>query len=156
MLNPVPPDFAGIALNNCLSGPCSPDLADEAVGLVIRGPQAVFLQEEMVLPVCGSYRFPAPFWNRFRSLRYEMALVAVDAATHRPLITNLRYRDFEPTSQRMDETEDGFAETLIGGWFNADLCFYIEGFPRRPATYHIFALIGPERSNVIAVEVRKP
>ena len=155
-MDTIPPEFAGIALNDSLSGPSSPALADGYVGLVIRGPQVVFLGEDLVLPVCGSYRFPAPFWNRFQSLRYEMALVAVDTATHRPLITNLRYRDFEPAARKLDETEEGFAETLIGGWFNADLCFYIEDFPRRPAAYHIFALIGPEQSNVITLEVRKP
>jgi hypothetical protein len=152
----LPETFAGIPMNNYVDGPCSPVLDVDFLGIRIAAPETVLLDGDMVLPVCGSYRFKAGFWNRFDCLGFEMALVAVNAATHIPLITNLRYMDFVPDTGKFDETEDGFGETTAAGWFNADLCFYLPDFPKSPAAYHIFALIGGEKSNVVTLRIRKP
>jgi hypothetical protein len=56
----------------------------------------------------------------------------------------------------LDENEEGFSETTFGGWFNADLYFYLNTFPRVEATYNIFAILGEEKSNVVTVRVQKP
>ena len=155
-MNMLPEKFAGIPLNNYVDGPCSPELDDGFLGIRIAAPETVFLGGDLILPVCGSYNFKADFWNRFDCLGFEMALVAVNAATHIPLITNLRYMDFDPDSGKFDETEEGFGEKTAAGWFNADLCFYLPDFPSSPATYHIFALIGGEKSNVVTTRIKKP
>lgn len=155
-MNPVPADFAGIALNNYVSGPCSPILDEDFLGIRIRAPESVDADPDMILPVCGSYRFLAAFWNRFENLRYEMAIVAVDTATHIPYITNLQYRDYESMTRKFKTTDSGFDEKTAAGWFNADLTFYLADFPRTAATYHMFALLGEERSNIVTVKVVKP
>ncbi|MEO6094824.1 MAG: hypothetical protein ABIW76_03755 [Fibrobacteria bacterium] len=152
----LPETFTDIPLNNYSSGTCSPILDDGFLGIRIAVPESIVLDTEMVLPVCGSYRFPAAFWNRFESLRYEMAMVAVNAETHAPLICDLHYLDYVPEPRKFNEAEVGFAEKTVGGWFNADFLFYHREFPRKPARYHLFVLIGEEKSNVATVRIHKP
>jgi hypothetical protein len=152
----IPEAFSHIPLNNYVGGACSPQLDEDFLGLRIAAPETVFTGPDMVFPVCGSYRFAAAFWNRFECLRFEMAVVAVDARTHLPRITNLRYRDFTAANRKFNPAETGFDEKTAAGSFNADLLFYREDFPRTPATYHVFALIGDQRSNVLTVKVAKP
>jgi hypothetical protein len=152
----IPEEFATIPLNNHLSGPCSPVLGEEDMGVRLRAPEAVILEEDMALPVCGSYRFPAAFWNRFHSLRYEMCLVIIDADTHSPRITNLTFRDFVPAPRKFKESDLGFDEKTAAGWFNADLFFYLPEIPRKIGAYHVFAQIGGEKSNVVTIRIKKP
>jgi hypothetical protein len=152
----LPNEFSNISLNNYVSGPCSPILEENFLGIYIKAPETILLDPDMSIPISGSYRFLAGFWNRFTCLRYEMALVVVNAETHFPIITNLRYLDYVPSTRKFNEMDEGFDEKTAAGWFNANLLFYRTDFPKVPATYNIFAIIGAEKSNVLTVRIAKP
>jgi hypothetical protein len=150
----IPAIFKNIPLNNYEDGPCSPAIDQEFVGIEIRSPQVIFIDADMSFPVCGSYRFHASFFNRFECLSFEMALVAVNASSHIPYIGNLRFLDYETSTRKYNENEEGFVEKTAGGWFNSDLYFFIEDLPRVPAVYHVFAIIGECKSNVVTIQVK--
>lgn len=150
----IPAIFKNIALNNYEDGPCSPAIEQDFAGIEIRSPEVIFIDADMFFPVCGSYRFLASFINRFDCLSFEMALVAVNASSHKSYIGNLRFLDYEPSTRKYNENEEGFEEKTAAGWFNSDLYFYIEDLPRIPAIYHVFAIIGEFKSNVVTVQVK--
>jgi hypothetical protein len=150
-----PEKFADIPLNNSLSGPCSPILDGDRLGLLISAPEIITFAETAVLPVCGRYRFYARFFNQFHMLSNEIVLVAVDAERHVPYIGNMHDPEYESAPGKFSETDTGFEEKIVGGWFNYNLYSILEGLPHHSATYLVYAMIGDIKSNLIKVKLKK-
>lgn len=153
----IPSDYETIDLNTFEDSTCSPQIEEEFSGIKIQGPEKVFLGENMILPVCGTWQFNGEFINQFDSLEYEITLVAVNMKTHQPYSTNMLEDGFQPSIRKKylgspEELQD-ISRT---GWFNADLFFYIPELPREETQYTIYALIGDVKSNSIQVDVAKP
>lgn len=151
---PTPADFARATARTFEMASCSPAIADDVRGLVIDGPAVIPLDDPPVLPVSGTYRVGAPFFNRFTSMQSEIVIVAVDAATHAPRSTNLLRPGFRPVPAAFDESEEGWEEAVIAGWFNVDLFAWIPDLPRRPGRFHVFAVLGDLTSNALTLELR--
>lgn len=126
----------------------SPELEDGFIGIRIAAKELVLDVLQSVLVIHGSYRFKAEFCNRFKSLSYEIAIVCVDAANHAPAIMNLQNDGFDPIGGSYDETDPGFDETTEASWFNARVSLP-KNSSKPEAGYHIFAIIGDQKSNVL-------
>lgn len=128
--------------------PDSPKLEDGFIGIRIAS-KDLFLDElQSNLVIHGTYRFKAEFCNRFQSLSYEIAIVCVDAEKHVSEIMNLQNDGFDPIGGSYDETDPGFDETTEKSWFNTRVSLPITS-PFSEAGYHIFAIIGDQKSNVL-------
>lgn len=128
--------------------PDSPQLADGFIGMKIAAEQSILESNQTMLELHGTYRFSAEFCNRFRSLSYEIAIVCVDALTHIPVITNLQKDGFETGNRKYDNADPGFDETTEKSWFNVQVSLPMK-LSFSEAGYHIFAIIGDQKSNVL-------
>lgn len=152
----TPAAFARVPLGTFEEHALSPEVPADFRGIRIAAPVEVVLDRGERLPLCGTWQVDARFFNRFRSMDNEIVVVAVDAARHAPYAANLLEPDFTPAPAHFDESEPGWEETVLTGWFNLDLFEWLEGLPRRPGRYHVFATVGDAASNVVTVEIRQP
>lgn len=150
-----PEKFAGIPLNNKVSGPCSPIMEGERIGLLINAPEVITFAEKAVFPVSGRYRLYARFFNQFHMLSNEIVLVAVDAERHIPYIGNMHNPEYQSTPRKFLETDTGFEEKIVGGWFSYNLYAILEGLPHKSATYLVYAMIGDVKSNMVTVKLKR-
>jgi hypothetical protein len=158
-------DFEGIRLNSAERTRCSPAVTDEFRGIAIVAPERVDLGKREValinrgggvpvLPVCGTIRV-SPAWEYdFESLSNQILLVAVDADTHRPYVSNLLRKGFSPEmAARGPERPVEDHESASVMWFNANAFAFLQGLPEAPGRYHIFSTVGDVVSNVVDVQV---
>jgi hypothetical protein len=116
----------------------------------------VLVEKRMTFPLCGTYRVTALFASRFQSMANEIVVVAVDAVTHQPYAANLLEDEAEPIPATFTEPDDKLAKIAMTSWFNLDLLELMKAMPRRPARYHVFAMLGEYTSNVVTVELDTP
>ena len=83
----------------------------------------------------------------------ESTVVAVDAATHAPCSTNLLEEGFDAAPSGFDPADPDLDNILVTGYFNLDLYHWMDGLPRSPGRYHVFATVGDVVSNVVTIEV---
>ena len=158
--------LASVQFNSSKESACSPKVDRDFRGIVIasppqadlRGPWADYLGFERprpLLAVCGTAQFSEATDAKFQSLSNEILLVAVDAKSHRPYVSNLLRKGFEPALSRPATPEEAIAwkNRVHRTWFNANAFYYLEDLPARPAAYHVFAMAGEMVSNVNHVEV---
>jgi hypothetical protein len=161
-----PTTFNGIKLNTRENSACSPQVDTGFRGLVITAPETVDLsapwheavggnRPRPVLPVCGTLQFTAATGARFLSITDQILLVAVDARTHVPFVSNLVQKDVapgigpRPTPAQLDE----WRNRVETAFFNANAFYYLDDLPVAPARYHVFAMVGDLVSNLRTVEV---
>ena len=149
----TPSRFERVRWNTFEENACSPELDEAARGLRLAAPERVTSGPDAVLPVAGVYQVGARFLNRFHSMRNEITVVAVDAATHAPRSTNLLEEGFDAEPSGFDPADPDLDDIVITGYFNLDLFRWIEGLPRAPGRYHVFATVGDVVSNVVTIEV---
>jgi hypothetical protein len=152
----IPSRFERVTWNTFEENACSPELADAFRGLSLAAPERVTLSDQGPLPIAGAYQVGARFLNRFRSMANEITVVAVDAATHEPRSTNLVEGDAEAKPSGIDPSDPDLDKIVLSGFFNLDLFHWMEGLPRRPARYHVFATVGDAVSNVVTIELVSP
>lgn len=130
--------------------PDSPIVVDGFIGIEIAAKEKILDKEQSEIMIHGTYRFKAAFCNRFESLSYEMAIVCVDAKAHVPVIRNLQNAGFDmpKLKSQYDEADPGFDETFETSWFNARVSLPMNS-PSPEAGYHIFAIVGDQKSNVL-------
>jgi hypothetical protein len=152
----TPPRFERVRWGTFEENACSPGLADDFRGLLLAAPERVTCSEDAILPVAGAYQVDARFLNRFRSMKSEITIVAVDAKTHAPRSANLLKKGFKSRPSGFDPSDPALDSTVVTGWFNLDLLRWIKGLPREPARYHVFATVGDVVSNVVTIDLVKP
>lgn len=149
----TPSRFERVPCGTSRENACSPAMADDFRGLLLAAPERVTCSNDAVLPVAGAYQFDARFVGRFRSMRSEITLVAIDTKTHAARSANLLKRGYKARPSGLDPSDPDLDSTVVTGWFNLDLLLWIKGFPREPARYHVFATVGDVVSNVVTVAV---
>ncbi len=149
----TPSRFERVRWNTFEENACSPPMAESARGLALAAPTRVTAGPDAMLPIAGVYQVGARFLNRFHSLRNEITVVAVDAATHAPCSTNLLEEGFDAAPSGFDPADPDLDNILVTGYFNLDLYHWMDGLPRAPARYHVFATVGDIVSNVVTIEV---
>lgn len=149
----TPSRFERVPCGTSSENACSPALTDDFRGLLLAAPERVTCSADAVLPVAGAYQLDARFVGRFRSMRSEITLVAVDTNTHAARSANLLKRGYKARPSGLDPSDPDLDSTVVTGWFNLDLFLWIKGFPRAPARYHVFATVGDVVSNVVTVAV---
>lgn len=151
----TPSRFERVPCGTSSENACSPALTDDFRGLLLAAPERVTCSDDAVLPVAGAYQFDARFVGRFRSMRSEITLVAVDASTHAARSANLLKRGYKarPSGLGLDPSDPDLDSTVVTGWFNLDLFHWMTDLPRAPARYHVFATVGDVVSNVVTIAV---
>ena len=149
----IPSRFERIQWNTFEENACSPAVDEAARGLRLAAPTRVSAGPDAVLPVAGVYQVGARFLNRFRSMRNEITVVAVDAATHVPRSANLLEEGFDAEPSGFDPADPDLDDIVITGHFNLDLYRWMDGLSRAPGRYHVFATVGDVVSNVVTIEI---
>lgn len=146
-------DFNAVVLGDHSQNPCTPEIADEFLGIRINAPERVVANQDS-FAICGTYRFPADYIYGFADVHDAIVLVAVDAERHTPFACNFA----EPVGAIPGEGPPPGPEDpawmknhRIRKYFNVDLLSYMETLPMRPATYWVYALIEGHVSNVCKV-----
>jgi hypothetical protein len=153
----IPDVFERIKLNTFAESACSPAVAQDFRGLHVGSPSKIFLADGTPFPIAGTYQVGAAFFNRFRSLRSEIVVVAVDARAHVPHACNLRRPGATPEpAVPFDTSDPGFDGIVVTGWFNLDLFRWMPDLPRGPGRYHVFSTVGDVVSNTVTVELAEP
>jgi hypothetical protein len=153
--------------------PCSPEVAEEFRGLLIRAPRKARIPAGPVtldpdapwLPVCGVIRLPDKDLESLGVVAIEgVVLVFVDRATGVPISFNLvpdkPRAPPDPTRPSDVVVLDSVPEDQIdrdyifNDHFNIDAFMFRRDFPRRTARYRVHALLGKYKSNVVEVEVQ--
>lgn len=161
-----PAAFNGIKLNTREDSACTPRFDDAFRGLVIAAPDTVDLsapwhesvgsnRPRPVLPVCGALRFSAATGARFLSISDQVLLVAVNAQTHVPFVSNLVQKDVIPDVEPRPTPEqlNAWKNRVETAFFNANAFYYLDDLPAAPARYHLFAMVGDIISDLHTVEV---
>jgi len=152
----TPSRFERVRWNTFEESACSPPLDEAARGLRLAAPTRVTLAPDGPLPIAGVYQVDARFLNRFRSMKNEITLVAVDASSHLPRAANLLEEGADPVESGFDPQDPDLDSIVVTGFFNLDLFHWIDDLPRRPARYHVFATVGDAVSNVVTIDVVAP
>ncbi len=150
--------FENVDYSSFEKSACSPSLDEDFRGLVIAAPETVAMSDEYIFPVCGSYRVASDFYEQFQSFSNEIVVVAVDAETHTPYASTLLDPEYDPGVYDDDEPvdEDAAEPYLVAGWFNVNLFEFLEELPRKPGSFHVYAMIGDLKSNTLLVKVAPP
>lgn len=149
----IPSRFERVRWDTFEENACSPEMDEAARGLRLAAPARVTLGPDAPLPVAGAYQVGARFLNRFHSMKNEITVVVVDAATHAPRSTNLLRQDHEAAPSGFDPADPDLDAIVVTGYFNLDLFRWIDDLPRSPARYHVFATLGDIVSNVVTIEL---
>src|SRR6478609_123811 len=128
----TPPRFERVRWNTFEENACSPQMDDAARGLRLAAPSKVTAGPDAVLPVAGVYQVGARFLNRFRSMRNEITVVAVDAATHASRATNLLEPGHDAAPSGFDPADPDLDDIVVTGYFNLDLFHWMDDLPRGP------------------------
>jgi len=149
-------DVAGVPLDTFEPCACSPEVDPSSRGIRLAAPATMPVGEGSTFPVFGTYRVGARFLNRFHAMENEIVVVAIDAASHAPRAANLLRAGHEAVPARYEGSDRHLDRAVITGWFNLDLFTWLEGLPRGPARYRVFASVGDIVSNVVTVELAEP
>jgi len=144
--------FNSVELGNGLPNACTPDVPDDFVGLRINVPEKVTHGKDQFV-ICGTFRFPADYVDKFDSVHSAINVVAVDATTHRPYATDFSVPGGtpEPRDSPPIPDPDWMEDHFIESFFNEDLLLYMEDLPRTTADYFVYAVLENHVSNVVRV-----
>jgi len=146
-------DFNAVALGDHSENPCTPEIADDFIGVRINAPELVVAGQDQ-FAICGTYRFPAEYIYGFADVHEAIVLVAVDAERYTPFACNLTgpfSREGGDGGGAPPEDPEWMKNHQIRKFFNIDLLRYMDALPERTATYWIYALIEGNVSNVCKV-----
>ncbi|GAB4229327.1 MAG: hypothetical protein OHK0028_03370 [Deltaproteobacteria bacterium] len=147
---------------------CSPEIADrEFRGIVINAPKNVTVGERgappwsasaLFVPLCGTYVHSLGVDIGLRTdFAKSIVGVAVDAKTHRTfsgkIMVDESSRRPDPSPEKKLSPKEMEGRT-IRGYFNANLGESLD-LPDREAEYIVYATLGPYKSNVLRICVRK-
>jgi hypothetical protein len=141
---------------------CSPRFeGNEPDGIKIAAPsQFTFSrqptrEEPDELPFCISMKFGALYLSRFDQVFRSVKVLVVDDQRNETLTGGVwRDRHYVPANPSLLSREELAARTSFE-YNNVDLLEFIP-LPRRPAKYHIYALLEEHKSNVVTVQVDVP
>ncbi len=148
-------DFNRVTVGDHVSNPCSPEIPDDFIGIRINAPAKVVHNVDRFV-ICGTFRFLAEYMQGFGSILHSVALVAVDARTHRPRVCTTMPPGFTPRPGKPPNAKDPtwMEDHRIQKFFNVDLMVLMPDLPKRTADYYIYALIEDHLSNVVRVSFR--
>jgi hypothetical protein len=160
-------NFGAIVPGTKLSTPCSPVVDDDFRGIAIRGPAEVTYGPRTEDPlfggftkliVCGLVRLPYPTLGLRGQWNEAVVLVAVDTRAKQVFAGGLMpfgspARRVDPLA-KSDLTASDFAGVVSGSYFNPNIARDLN-LPAREADYDVYATLGPYRSNVVHVKVRR-
>lgn len=148
-------DFNSVVVGDQVANPCTPQIPSDFIGIRINAPPKVVYKVDQFV-ICGTFRFMAEYIRRFDSILDAVALVLVDAHSHRPYVCSLIEPGATPErwspSPRKDP--DWMVNHRIRKYFNVDVLLLMEELPRRSADYFIYALIEDHVSNVVRVSFK--
>jgi hypothetical protein len=150
-------DFNAVETGDHSPSPCTPEVADDFIGIRINAPPKVVRGSDKFV-ICGTYRFAAEYMDKFPDIHNAVALVAVDGARHRPLACTLRPPGSDPPPTRnvppAQPDPDWMREHYVQRYFNVDLLRLMPDLPQASTDYFIYALIEDHVSNVVRVSYR--
>ena len=136
------------------SNDCSPRIKGMNTGLVINSPTTVKLTDNFSIKIASTYSHkPINKLNLAQPIRNSIVFIAVNTETHIPLSGVIEEDDMGEESPDLSEIDPEVLKTkIIGGYVNADLVSLL-GIPAKPATYIVYATVGPYVSNKIELNV---
>jgi hypothetical protein len=166
-------DFRRVKYPTYGESACSPEVAEEFRGLLIRAPRKATIHATVPmalepdapwLPVCGVIRLSNQELGRIGVHAIKgVVLVFVDQSSGTPVSFNLRPDKPEappdPTPPSDVVVLDSIPEdqikrdSVFTQYFNIDALMFRPDFPRRTARYRVHALLGTYKSNVVEVDV---
>jgi hypothetical protein len=160
-------DFAAITPGTQASTPCSPTIGEDFRGIAIRAPAEVTFGPSTEDPlfggftkliVSGAIKLPYPALGLRGEYNKFVLLVAVDSRAKEVFAGGLApfgspARDVD-LLEGTDLTPADFAGVVTGSFFNPNIARDLN-LPEREAEYDVYAVLGPYRSNVVHVKVRK-
>ena len=164
---PAPCDFDAIQPGSMSINPCTPEVADDFRGIQINAPAEVLFgpgtEERMFggftkLIVAGFCQLEYPTLGLRGRWNDAIVLVATDAATRE--VWSGRLARFGTRAPPRDPLKDSpvkpedYSGAVMGTPFNPNIVNDL-ALPAREADYDVYATLGPYRSNVVHVKVRK-
>lgn len=140
--------------------PCSPKFEFDERGVKIAMPDRFEFSgaaggDRSKLPLCISIQFDALYLSRFEFVFRALKVVVVDDERQEVFNGGVwRDRHYVPL-QPSPHSPEKLAGIISGRWRNVDLLEFIP-LPRRPAKYHIYALLEEHKSNVVTLQVDVP
>lgn len=161
-------DFSLVGGSN-LGNPCSPPIGDNEVNVIrINAPEVVYYTsndnkplegKSMSFNICGACSFFSETLRIKRGFGDKILVVAVDTKTHKSYSGKIFYLEtFAMPGKYETYHYKGVPDTniTIGEWFNLDLAKdYFEKLPPIDADYYVHAVLGPYKSNVLKVSLRR-
>jgi len=148
-------DFNAVDAGVHTSNECTPDIAEDFIGLRINAPEKVTKSVDKFM-ICGTHQFAADYVYGFDDIIWSIVIVVVDAASHEPYSCNLISPGDSP--ERGDpigvQDPDWMKGHTIQGFFNVDLFEIMENLPDRDGDYIVYAIIEEHASEAVRVSVK--
>ena len=151
----IPPLFETVQLGPFEETACSPELGGwDYRGIKLNAPTKVIVNEEYILPLCGSWVFSKKFLNNFNNIDSAIVIVVTDMRTFKSYSSSLQRPGLQyPKTGKAVGTDEELETNTTTSWFNIDLYDYIANLPQKPGKFQIYALVGEVKSNVVEVEI---
>lgn len=162
------PVFEEVEASSLLSYRCSPEITKRDFrGIVLNGPGEVYYEPGLPDPlsgsfakiiVCGTYQFKYDTLGLNGNFVESIVLVAVDVKSNQTYSGTMAMpynKTVVPDAvESMGLQHQDFKDDVITKYFNPNLAEVLK-LPEHEADYFIYATLGPYKSNVVRVGVRK-
>lgn len=150
-------DFFNLSFPTYAKSNCSPSFPREFRGLKISMPLKINLTETEQIPLCGAFQISSKVEKKSEGkLIKSTVIVFANRETNETFSVNL-IPNKEPVTQENISLPQSTAavaeEYTVRQYFNIDVLYFSPDFPKKSASYAVYATVLDIKSNVIETQI---